>query len=544
MKIKRLISMISPLILTGVVLVGCGKTDEIQKEATLRTTALSELSTLDNSMAIDGVSQTAVNAVFEGLYHKNKKGEPVLGVAKEEPKISEDGKTVTFKLREDAQWSDQSPVVAGDFVFAWKKMVDPTIASPNAQEVINVLENGEAILLGDKRLEELGVRAIDEHTLELKLVKPIPYLSKILCTTPFMPQKESFATEKGKSYGQSSKNIISNGAFLITNWSSSGTEWNYKKNPTYWDNENVKLDKIKVDVIKETSTAVNLFDNDELDLINIMNFQEISENNKSDLVNTPTSSISGLLLNQEKNGQKTPFDNLNIRKAIALSIDKKGYTKLMDNGSKPLNGLIPPDLVTITESGKDFRKTNGNYLTLDTKEAKEYWEKGLREIGQDQLELEILADDIPSAKRSVEYLQDQLQNSLPGLTIKTRNVPFKNRLEAFMKQDYDIMLQGYLAGYDDPICYLELFETGNEYNKNGFHNETYDDLIDKSKSEDGLDAGQRMKDLMAAEKILMNDVGFVPIYQKYNAFLKKENVKGVVFPITGTEIDYRYVSIN
>lgn len=520
MKIKRLISMISPLILTGVVLVGCGKTDEIQKEATLRTTALSELSTLDNSMAIDGVSQTAVNAVFEGLYHKNKKGEPVLGVAKEEPKISEDGKTVTFKLREDAQWSDQSPVVAGDFVFAWKKMVDPTIASPNAQEVINVLENGEAILLGDKRLEELGVRAIDEHTLELKLVKPIPYLSKILCTTPFMPQKESFATEKGKSYGQSSKNIISNGAFLITNWSSSGTEWNYKKNPTYWDNENVKLDKIKVDVIKETSTAVNLFDNDELDLINIMNFQEISENNKSDLVNTPTSSISGLLLNQEKNGQKTPFDNLNIRKAIALSIDKKGYTKLMDNGSKPLNGLIPPDLVTITESGKDFRKTNGNYLTLDTKEAKEYWEKGLREIGQDQLELEILADDIPSAKRSVEYLQDQLQNSLPGLTIKTRNVPFKNRLEAFMKQDYDIMLQGYLAGYDDPICYLELFETGNEYNKNGFHNETYDDLIDKSKSEDGLDAGQRMKDLMAAEKILMNDVGFVPIYQKYGSVAK------------------------
>lgn len=546
MKSKKSIGILSIGILISLGVVACGNqgTGKNKSEAVLRTTALSELSTLDNSMVIDGVSQTSVNAVFEGLYHKDEKGKPVLGVAKDDPKISGDGKTVIFKLREDAKWSDDSLVIANDFVFAWRKMVDPKVASPNAQEVTNVLENGEEILLGNKKIDQLGVRALDDHTLELKLVKPIPYLSKVLCTVPFMPQKESFVVKKGDSYGQSSKDIVSNGPFVLTNWTASGAEWGYKKNPTYWDNEHVKLDKIKVDVIKETSTAVNLFDNDELDLINVMNFQEVSDKNKVDLVSTPTSSITGLLLNQDKNGQSTPLSNLNIRKAIALSIDKKGYTKLMDNGSKPLNGLIPSGLVKISESGEDFRKENGSYLTVDTKEAKEYWEKGLSEVGQEQLELEILADDIPSAKRSVEYLQDQLQNSLPGLTIKTRNVPFKNRIDAFMKQDYDIMLQGYLAGYDDPICYLELFETGSEYNKNGFNNAKYDQLIAKSKSEDGLDAGRRMKDLMKAEKILMNDVGFVPIYQKYNAFLKKSDVEGVVFPLTGTEIEYRYVSMN
>lgn len=531
------------------VLAGCQSNDQNKSSGTkeenqlLRTTALAEISTMDSAFAVDGVSLTAINTVFEGLYRLDEKGRPVPGLIENDPELNDDGTVVTYKLKKDAKWMNNDPVTAKDFVYAWQRIVNPETSSPKAETVTSLIKNGEEILNGEKPVTELGVTAIDENTLEIQLVSPQPFLKEILTNSAFFPQNENFVIEKGEKYGTSSDTILSNGAFSLENWKSTGTSWDFTKNSKYLDKNDIHLDEINVDVIKETSTALNLFRNGKLDLINLLSDATIGDEDKKDLVTTPTAKITGLLLNQKRDEKPTPLANENIRIAILSGFDKKAYTTLLNNGSVPLYGLIPPNFTQNPSTGEDFRKENGNLAQFDPNEAKKAWIKGLNELGVDELEIEILGDDLPSAKRSLEFLQDQLQGNLPGLTIKTRNIPFKNRIEAFLNQDYELMLQAFLADYSDPMNYLELFTTGNENNLSSFSNVEYDQLIDSAKGAGLNDQDKRWDDMQKAEKILLDSAGFAPIYQGYSSFLIKDTVQGVVFPTVGYEIDYRYVKM-
>lgn len=530
-------------------LAGCQKNESSstskQKEAesTLKTTALAEISSMDTALAVDGVSQVAINTVFEGLYTKDKNDQVVPGLIEKEPTFSDNSKVITFKLKKDAKWSNNDPVTAKDFVYAWQRIVNPETSSPRAETLTAVLENGEAILNGKKPVSDLGVKAVDNNTLEIRTVSPQPYLKEILSNSAFFPQNEKFVKQAGEAYGTSSKTLLSNGPFNLKDWKATGTSWSYAKNESYWNKKSIHLTKIDIDVIKETSTALNLYHDGKLDLVNLMSDATIGEEDKKDLVTTPTANITGLLLNQKRNNEKTPLENENIRLAISKGFDKKSYTTLQNNGSVPLNGLIPSDFAQDPDNDNDFRKENGEISKFDVKEAQKSWLKGLKELGVDKVELEILGDDLPSAKRSLEFLQNQLQENLPGLTIRTRNVPFKNRLEAFIKQDYDLMLQGFLADYSDPMNYLELFTAENENNRSSYQNNDYDQLIDSAKATNLDEKEKRWEDMKKAEKILLDTGGFAPIYQRYNSYLKKNNVQDVLFPMTGYDVDYRFVQM-
>ena len=547
-KHMKLLSLLGITLLSTAVLAACGsnnadsKGGKETKELSLVETA--EIPTMDSVLNTDTVGSTVMNNVMEGLYRLNLENKPELAMAAEEPAISEDGLTYTYKLREDATWSNGDPVTANDFVFSWRRLVDPSTGSQSAYMMEGIVKNASEVNKGDMKLEELGVKAIDEKTLEVQLESKVPYFEDLLSLSMFLPQNEAYVTEKGNKFASDSDNSIYNGPFVLTDWDGTGLSWSYKKNVDYWDADKVKLDGINVDVVKETSTAINLYDAGEVDTIKLSGEYVQTKQGEPDLESVPTSSVFFFKYNQERNGEPTALANENIRKAISMGFDKESYAKtVLQNGSLPANGLVPEGLSKNPSTDEDYREENGDLLSYDIEAAQSFMKKGLEELGLESVKLELLSDDSENAKKSSEFMQGQLMQNLPGLEISIRSVPFNVRLDVNKRQDYDIQMAGWGADYADPINFLELFETGNSNNRASISIPEYDALIEKIGTSDLDDPEKRWADMLSAEKILLEDAAIGPIYQRYNAILKKPYVENIGTHLVGPEYSFKWASV-
>lgn len=542
-----LLSLSSALVLAAC---GGGSSDEAGSsepgdgsgEQVLNLVETAEIPTMDSTQATDTVAFTVLTNVNEGLYRQKDDGSLELGMAAEEPTVSEDKLTYTFKIREDAAWSNGDPVTANDFVYAWRKLVDPASAASYSYMMDGVIANATEIIKGDVAPEELGVTAVDEKTVEVTLANALPYFKDLLSLAMFYPQNEAFVEEQGDKYALNSEALVYNGPFLLEDWNAAGLSWTYVKNPEYWDAETVQLDQINVDVVKETSTALNLYDSDAVDRILLKGEYVQQRTGDPEMHTMPTATAFYLKYSQIEEG--SPLRNENIRKAISMAFDKQAYSDVvLQDGSIPANALVPEGLATNPETGEDFRAQNGDLQTYNVEEAKKYWEQGLEELGVDSIDLELLSDDTDNAKRSSEFIQSELVTNLPGLDVSLRNVPFKVRLEADTKGDYDIQLSGWGADYADPINFLELFQTENGNNTSGYSNEEFDTLIDQARVEVN-DLSGRWDKLLEAEKILMKDAAIGPIYQRANAVLQKDYVEGIAEHLVGADYTYKWASVN
>ncbi|MBM6613449.1 peptide ABC transporter substrate-binding protein [Desemzia sp. RIT804] len=518
-------------------------TEKQNNQNILNLTETSEIPTMDSVRQRDMVSGNVMNNVFEGLYRQAEDGEIVLGMAADEPAISEDGLTYSFKLKENAIWSNGDPVTAQDFVFAWRRLVDPETKALGTHLIEDIVQNASEILAGEIKPTELGVAALDDKTLEIQLVKPITYFSNLLTLPVFFPQNEQFVTEMGYDYATSSETLLYNGPFTLKEWDGTGLSWIYQKNEQYWDKNAVPLKTINVDVIKETYTAINLYNNGLVDQIMLTGeFIEL-ERNHPELAYIPTSSVYYLKFNQEKNGSPTPLENKNIRQAIAKAIDKSGFVEdVLQNGSIEADGLVPEGFAFDPENGIDFRKQSGHLLSYDMQEAVAHFRLGLEELGVDSISLEIIGDDTQIGRESLVYLQNNLMNALPGLELTISNKPFYARLAADEEQNYDIQLAGWGADFADPINFLGLFTTGNGNNKTGFSSEYYDSLIETAEKVE-TNENERWNLLLQAEEELMKEAIIAPVYQEYKAVLQKEKVKGIISHTVGAEYTYKWADI-
>lgn len=518
---------------------------EPDAEQVLNLMESAEIPTMDSSLAEDAVAFNIMNNVNEGLFRLNQENVAEPALAEAEPEVSEDGLTYTFKLR-DAKWSNGEAVTANDFVFAWQRAIDPATGSPYGPYMMaGTIKNAEAIAAGEMDKAELGVTAVDEKTLEVTLERATPYFMSLMAFGTFYPLNEAFVTEKGDAYATNSDNLLYNGPFMLTNWDGTGLTWSMEKNPEYWDAETVQLETINVDVVKETSTAINLYTSGEKDRTGLSGEFAMQYAEDPEVVRELEPTIFYLKFNQERNGEQTPLANLNIRKAISMAFNKQDLVDVvLANGSLPANYLVPTEF-TFDENNADFREVNGDMNEFNAEEAKKFWATGMEELGLTEVSLEMLGGDSELAKKMDEYMKSQLEENLEGLTIELKAVPFGVRLELDEAQDYDIQNSGWGPDYQDPMTFIDLFVTGSAQNKMSYSNEEFDTLVDQAKGELAQDLAGRWEAMAKAEQILIEeDAAIAPIYQRGLMSLQKPYVNDIISHPFGGDYSYKWAYIS
>ncbi|GAB6428465.1 peptide ABC transporter substrate-binding protein [Bacillus luti] len=523
MKLKKSHLMVMALV-TTLLLTACNnkadKSETEVKKQVLNVTVSEEIPSLDTAKTMDGTSAHIMQNIFEGLYVLDDQDQPIPAVAKSF-KRSEDGKKYTFDLRKDAKWSNGDSVTANDFMFAWKRAISHETASQYASMLFYV-KNAKEINKGTMPLDALGVKVINDYKLEVELEQPIPYFLQLLALPIYLPQHESFLKEQGSNYGLEPNNLIYNGPFVLEKWKHE-QEFQLKKNDTYWDEKKVKLDEINFHIVKDTMTAVNLYEAGDLDRVPI-NSQVVDKyKGNKELHMSSDPGIAMLRFNETNK----VLANKKVRQSISLALNKEDFVAhFINNGAKPASGLVPVGHIN-EKTGKDFRKENGDLSSYDLQTAKKVWEEAKKELGVEQVNLEFLTFEQDNAKRMAEYIKGDLEKNLQGLTIQIKQQPFKQKLQLEQTGDYDITMANWGPDYKDPISYLELFTTGNPNNKMSYSNPRYDELIKKAKNELVLDSEKRWEVLREAEQVLLEDAAVAPLYHIGSAYVQKDYVKGI-----------------
>ncbi|OPD58799.1 peptide ABC transporter substrate-binding protein [Bacillus thuringiensis serovar pingluonsis] len=558
---KKLTAVVAPVLAMSMALTACSTSGGDKKTSTnsssggdskseeklaakqvFNKTENQEIPTMDTSKSTDTLGSQILGNTMEGLYRLDKENKPIPAAAESSTK-SEDGKKYTFKLRKDAKWSNGDPVTAKDFVFAWQRLLDPKTAAEYAF-IAFPIKNAEAVNKGEKPVTELGVKAVDDLTLEVELDQAVPYFLNLVAFPSYYPLNEKFVKEKGDKYGLESDTTVYNGPFVLTDWKHE-QGWKLKKNDQYWDKKTVKLDEINYSVVKEPATNVNLYDSGQIDFSLLTGeFVDKFRNNKEEygVYNEPSTFF--IRLNQKRGGQDTPLKSKKLREAIALSIDKKNLTNvILNDGSKPADYLVPKGLAAGPD-GKDFQETFKNGIKPDAKKAAAAWEEAKKELGKDQVTIEFLNYDTGNAKKVGEYVKDQIEKNLKGVTVNIKLQPFKQKLKLESDQDYDISYGGWSPDYADPMTYLDMFESKHSHNQMSFSDQKYDEIIKKAGGELMSDAKKRWEELGKAEKLLLEeDVALVPLYQSARSYVMKPHVKGVVKHNISPEYSYKWAYV-
>lgn len=526
---------------------GCnsaGKTESNKsKKAVVHFTEPAELLTLDTTQEEDFTSFNAQNQVFEGLYQLNEKDEVIPAVAKELPEISEDKQTYTISLREDAKWSNNDPVTAKDFLYAWRRAVTPETAPSYASLFVSSIKNADAIYQGKMKPDQLGIEAPDEHTLVIHLIKPLPYFTSLLTFETFFPINQSFAEKQGSDYGTSAKTTLYNGPFTLEGWEQNSDTWKYVKNPKYWDEKNVNVDEIQTTVIKSTSTAVNLYQTNELDRVILDGEFSKQYKNDPDFQNQNDTKMGYLRFNQ---GSNKPLENVNLRKAISLAIDRDTFVKnILGDGSIVATGFVPQNFVQNPKTSEDFRKENGVQQTFDKVAAQKAYAQAKEELPKEDITLIYLTKDTDTEKKTAEYLASQIAEVLPDIKVEITTLPSNNLQERYLSGDYDIAFGQWMPDFKDAITFLDMFAATSGLNHVNYKNPAYDRLIQDASDTDAADEEKRWSDLLQAEQLLLaEDYTIAPIYQQQTALLQKKNISGVVKHSFGSPYSFKYIQVD
>lgn len=531
-------SLVSTLLLSSF-LAGCGKekstTKPKEEKKVLQLTETGEIPSLNSLKVTDAVSFNVLNNVMEGLFRLSKNDEVIPGIAQKH-EISKDGKTYTFHLR-DAKWSNGDPVTAHDFVYAWKQLVNPETGSEYAYIMYDV-KNAEKINKKQIGLDELGVKAQDDKTFTVELEHPVPYFTKLLCLPSFYPINEKYAKEQGDKYGLEANKTLYNGPFTLSEWKHEAS-FTMKKNNQYWDKKEVKLDEVNYQIVKEISTVVNLYQTDKIDRAVISTeFVDKYKNDKE------LKQYTDPVMYFFRFNENVPIlKNKNARLALSMAFDKKGLaTSFLNDGSAPANYYVPNGFLKGPDK-KDFRETTTEFNKTNVNKAKEYWEKAKQETGTNEVTLEMLNYDLENFKKVGEYIKEQLEKNLPGLTIKVKLQPHSQKLALEKKKEYEMSLSRWLPDYPDPMTYLDVFISESGVNNTGYANPEYDALIKKTKMKLGNDEKARWKAMQDAEKMLLDDAVIAPVFQRGLSYLQKPYVKDLYVHQFGPATSLKWANV-
>ena len=510
-------------------LTGCGGSsgDDI---STYAYSSELDIKNLDSSDADDQCPLRAIHAVIDGLMKTDKKGNITYGIAKSE-EVSEDGLVHTYKLRKDVRWDNSDLVTAHDFVYAWQRIfkkkgsyyymfADGIASIQGAQELSDKIDVGEE--LTDDDLNSMGVKALDGYTLEVKTTVRVSFLDELLAFPPLYPINEKFAEKQGSKYGKSAKTILGNGAFKMINLEP-GSVAEFKKNENYYDQKHVKLQRLVMKLVQEPKVAAQAFEAGETDYAPI----------NSDLVDKYKEDDSfkqvydGFLFYISINFKNEDLANLNVRKAISYAINRKDLCEnVLKDGSQVVKGFIPSGLAT-SPCGVDFRKDSGDFTFYDKAQAQDLLNEGLKELGKSEITLRITYG---TDKSPMDVFATYLQNALSKLNgIKIEMVATTKQDRIYNKQkngDFDLVVTRWGPDCGDPTTYLTIALSTNSNNYGKWKNSEYDQLVNQVGVES--DVEKRWQEMKDAEKILLDDYAYIPVFEKGAATLQNMKVKNLV----------------
>jgi oligopeptide transport system substrate-binding protein len=504
----------------------------------------SEPKSIDPSRSTDLYSSQVLSHINDGLtrIEQDENGKDFIapGIA-ESWEHNEEGTVWTFHLR-DAKWSDGQSVKAQDFEYGIKRTLDPNTGSNYAWLISPVIKNGDAFNTGKADADSVGVKAVDEKTLEITLESPVAYFLDLTYFKVMYPQRQDIVEKWGDAYGSEAEHMVACGPFVLKNWTHQN-KLEFEKNSTYWDADSVKLDKLTMKIIKEENARMNELYNGSIDAATVTKSEwkeKFDAMGEFDYLSTFKPSASYGYFNQETRY----FKNAKVRKAFILALDREGVASTLYRGlADPAYAWCPP---TVQIGGEDFRDKADNLpikkLMDENPDPKALLIEGLKELGEDpdpsKMEVTMLQSGTDARSREFAEFNQQTYMKVLGVQPKVEYMEWAIFNDRTHKMDYEMASAGWTGDYNDPNTFFEMYASTANVVPTGWKNDRYDELIKLASQTN--DQAKRFEYFNEAENILLYEYGVISpwVYRKSSTY-KRKYVKNLQYPLFGT-VDCKY----
>jgi len=524
---KKILALLITVATVATLFAGCGKTPNTSSsDQVIRATIASEPKTLDPSLnnAVDGGNY--ILCAFEGLTTLGQDGSIVAGTA-ERWETSEDGLVWTFYIRKDAKWSDGKDVTANDFIYSWKRAVDPATASDYAY-YIYFIKNGEKINAGEADIDTLGVRAIDDKTLEVTLENPCQFFTEIVAFPTLVPLREDIVSANKDKWALDPATYIGNGPYKLISWEHD-SKITFEKNEYYWDKNNVVAPKIEWYLMNDQNAILSAFKNGQVAYAkNIPSDELAAEKEAGNLKILP---LLGTYYIDFVNN-KAPFDDARVRKAFSLAIDRNYLVENVTKGGQtPASGFVPYGIADVNPE-PDFRTTGGDYISVkpedyqkNVEEAKKLLAEAGYPDGKGFPKVTYGLNSGSGHEPVAEALQQMWKENL-GVEVEILAQEWNVFQQSRKDGVYNINRNGWIGDYMDPSTFMDIFTSTNGQNNAKYNNPDYDAFIAAARKES--DHETRIKIFHDAEKLLMDEAAIAPLYFYTEPVVVSPKLQGVV----------------
>ncbi len=528
-RLKKILAMTLLTALVGSTFLGCGSTENTVSSGNVEQKIVYNIDanpkTIDPQLnsAVDG--SKVIRNTFEGLMREIENGEVENGIA-EGYEVSEDGLVYTFHIRDNAKWSDGEDVTAKDFEYAWKRALNPNTAAEYAYQLFYI-KNGEAYNKGEASADDVGIKVVDNKTIEVTLESAVPYFVSLLAMPVYYPVRQDIIEENGDKWALSPETYVSNGPFKMTEWSEKES-MTFIKNENYWDADNVKLETLVFRLIDDQTTTLSAFKNGELDIMEQPPTTEVQSLIDEGVAKVyPYLGTYFYMVNVSGKGLSSEavdaLQDVRVRKALSLAIDRNLITEKVSMGGEIPATSYVPEGVKDTQ-GNTFHKDYSS-VTTNIEEAKKLLEEAGYPNGQGFPTITFTYNTASNNQMIAQAIQDMWKTNL-GINVELKNEEWAVFQTTRNNFQYEVCRHGWIGDYNDPMTFLDMWVTESGQNNAGYSNEEYDSLIAQAKSEQ--DEEKRTELLRKAEDILMDDMAIIPIYYYTNIVCANDNVKGYV----------------
>ena len=538
-KLKKLCAVVLAATLATSLFIGCGDNSTSTGSSSGSNQNLvfnlgEDPETMDPTLNNSSGAGTMILNAFEGLMVLDENDQPTEGAA-ESYEVSDDGLVYTFKLRQDGKWSDGEPVVADNFKYSWLRALDKATAAEYAYQLFYI-KNAEKFYNGEVSADEVGIKVIDDYTLEVTLEAPTSYFLQLCAFTTYVPLREDIVSSNPEGWATNPETYVSNGPFKLVHWDMKD-QLVFEKNENYWDKDSVKLDTLTFKLVTDDTTAYSELKAGNFDMVNSVPTNEIQPGIAEGLVHvSPKLANYYFAINVGKQDTlnsdvKEVLSNKLVRQALNLAIDRQ---EIIDNVGKaeqiPAYSFVPQGIKD--ENGTEFASKE-YYDPLDMEgniaKAKELLKEAGYENGEGIPTIEVMYNSEGAHKEIAQIIQQNWEKI--GVNVELTNQEWAVFLNTRQQGDYEIARHGWIGDYIDPMTFLDLWVTGGGNNDTGFSNARYDELIAAAKVE--KDSAKRFEMLREAEDILMDEMPILPIYYYTTVTAMNEKVKGVQISTLG-----------